>query len=109
MIMVSDKVEGIPAAPDDDWQRRLRESLRRRRPRRTRVLLGFILLMAAVFGLLIWAFYPEAEPPFVISTAFDDLAAAGTEVLVQGCLEAPLEPRTAFAGRDVVFADGQGP
>jgi hypothetical protein len=107
--MTPEKADGIPAASADELQGRLRESLKKRRPRRWRWALGFTLFLAALFGLLIWHFFPSGEPPRVVVTAFDDLAVAGKETSLQGCLEAPAEPNLALAGREVVFADGQAP
>jgi hypothetical protein len=107
--MSLDKTDGTPPAADDELQRRLRESLKKQRPRRWHFALGVTLFAAAMCGLLPWLFFPRGEPPLVIVTALDDLAVAGKETTLQGCLNAPLEPNLVLAGRDVVFADGQAP
>ena len=107
--MTPDKPDGLPAFSAAELQERLRESLKGRRPRRTRMAIGSILLLAAIGGLLAWAFFPKGEPPLVVTTAFDDLAVSGKETMLQGCLEAPETPSTNLGGRDVVFAGGQLP
>src|SRR4051794_6117763 len=104
--MLPEKPKPTPGMSKDELQRLLQEALRQKRPRRWRLALSAILGIALVLSFLVWRFYPtgQAGPGTVV--AFDDLGVAGTEVTLQGLLEAPAE-EPALAGKDMVFVDGQ--
>ncbi len=103
--MLPDKPEA--GFEKDDLQRLLKEALRTKRPRRLRLALGTFLVISACLGLLVWLFYPPAQPKQLIVVAFDDVAPADKEVTLRGRLDAPLDERATLGGRDMVFVDGE--
>jgi hypothetical protein len=102
-----------PQTPDptsgqskDELQQRLRETLKRQRPRRLRIVLAVVVVVLGLAAGVVWLFYSGTEPPLTV-VAFEDLGVAGTEVTLRGRLEAPPDSRLTLSGRDMVFVDGQ--
>ena len=67
------KAPQAPAAPrkpiDDKMIAQLREAARRRRPWPLATWLLALLIFGVPVGLLVWAFWPRAEPPRLMVTA----------------------------------------
>ncbi len=83
----------------------LRDSLRRRRPRRLLVLLVLILVIGAPVALLLWLIRSGPEEPPVRVTAFDQLTVPGEAVVcrVQLSPADPARPEVRLEGRELGF------
>lgn len=90
----------------EEMQRLLQESLKKKRPSWIRFAFFGTLGIAALLGLVVWYFAPSGEPASMAVVAFDDLAVPGTEVKLQGRLEAA-DGTAPVAGQDVLFIDNQ--
>src|SRR5262245_40681269 len=80
-----------PRADEERLAKELRESLRRRRPRRLlRLALGLAVLAVPV-ALWVWLWRPGAAEPPVLVTAFDQVTVQGEPVTCRARLE-PADP-----------------
>jgi hypothetical protein len=104
--MTSPSPDFTPQRSKDELQRRLRESLQRKRPRRLRLVVFSILVAAAIAGLLAWLLTPPSEPAPLACVAFEDLDVVGAQVTLQGCLEGPPGAAVSVSGKKMVFEVG---
>src|SRR5262245_47377572 len=97
-----------PKHPDDEMTAWLRASLAQQRPRPVKAALIGLGLLVVLGAALVWWFYPRAELPPPLVTAFDQMALPGEAVT----LRARLEPADADAdsphlqGLDLFFETG---
>jgi hypothetical protein len=109
------KAPESPAAPpapprkpiDDKMVAQLREAARRRRPWPLATWLLALLIFGVPVGLLVWAFWPRAEPPQLMVTAFDQVVRQGEPAVCRAQLE-PVERERAgldLTGQDLTFEE----
>jgi hypothetical protein len=94
----------VPPLPTDDLAQRLRESIRKQRPRRTRVLLLFMFPLLLPLALLAWWFWPWSRPPELIVVGFDHIAQPGQPVLIRAATQ-PLEEDPNRWGGQQIFME----
>jgi hypothetical protein len=109
MAELPQKPEQVPRRSKAELEQMLRESLQSRRPKRGRIALISVLIVAGLLALLAWLMTLRGEGPPLTIIALDDVGAAGKEVTLAGVLEGPAETRARLDGRDIVFVPNQGP
>src|ERR1700733_7410024 len=99
MVTLVSAMPENPPPPADDLTQRLRETVRKQRPRRTRILLFVLLPLTLPLACFAWWFWPWSRPPELLVIGFDSIGLTGKAVVVRAATQQPEGDANRWGGQ----------